>query len=52
MNQTKKSYQTPRLTVHGDASQLTQATRVGNKLDRSLPMDAPVSVALTSLKFS
>ena len=36
MNQTKKSYQAPRLTVHGDASQLTQATTTGTFLDRSL----------------
>ncbi len=52
MNQTKKSYQTPRLTVHGDASQLTQATRVGGVLDRTLPTDTPLSTVLTSLKVS
>ena len=52
MNQTKKFYQTPGLTVHGNASQLTQATRVGVMLDRSLPTDTPISVALESLKVS
>ncbi len=52
MNQTKKSYQAPRLTVHGDASQLTQATTVGNKLDRTLPADSPIGTVLTSLKVS
>ena len=52
MNQTKHSYQTPRLTVHGDASQLTQATTVGAVLDRALPEDTPVNVVLQSLKVS
>ena len=52
MNQSKKSYQTPSLIVHGDVSQLTQATTVGNKLDRTLPANAPASDALTSLKVS
>ena len=35
MKTTKKAYQAPRLTVHGDASQLTQATRTGARFDRS-----------------
>ena len=52
MNQSKKFYQTPSLTVHGDASQLTQATTVGAVLDRTLPTDTPISVVLTSLKVS
>ena len=41
MNQTKKSYQTPRLTVHGDASQLTQATKVGGFIDRAFGTPLP-----------
>ncbi len=49
MNQTKKSYQAPRLTVHGDASQLTQATTIGTKLDRSLSTGASIT---NSLKIS
>ena len=34
MNNTKKSYQAPRLTVHGNAAELTQATKSGNQFDR------------------
>ena len=49
MNQTKKSYQTPRLTVHGDASQLTQSTNVGTKSDRFLPDNTPITVVLQNL---
>ena len=41
MNQTKKSYQTPRLTVHGDAAQLTQASLVGSRIDRTLGTPLP-----------
>ena len=34
MKTTKKAYQAPCLTIHGDASSLTQATRSGNRFDR------------------
>ena len=40
-NPTKKAYQTPRVTVHGDATQLTQGTSVGNFTDRVFPADTP-----------
>ena len=43
MNQTKKSYQAPRLTVHGDAAQLTQATNTGARLDRTLGSAIPAN---------
>ena len=49
MNQTKKSYQTPRLTVHGDASQLTQSTKVGVRTDRAFPDNTPLGVILSNL---
>ena len=50
MNQTKKSYQAPRLTVHGDAAQLTQATRVGGFIDRKLgtPLPADGTILMAS----
>ena len=35
MKTTKKAYQAPCLTIHGDASQLTQATNAGTRFDRS-----------------
>lgn len=34
MNKIKKTYNAPRLTVHGNAAELTQATRVGTMFDR------------------
>ena len=43
MNQTKKSYQTPRLTIHGDAAQLTQETASGSRLDRVLGSPVPAN---------
>ena len=46
---TKKAYQVPTLTVHGDASQLTQATTVGTVTDRMFPSDTPLSVILQNL---
>ncbi len=32
----KKTYQAPRLIVHGTVAQVTQASRVGSKLDRAI----------------
>ena len=46
---TKKAYQAPTLIVHGDASQLTQMTKVGNFSDRMLPAGTPISVVLQNL---
>ncbi len=40
----KKSYQKPELIVHGTVAQLTQATTVGTKLDKTFPIGTPVSV--------
>jgi len=48
----KKSYQAPSLTVHGTVAELTQATNVGQKLDKTLAINTPISVVLTSLKTS
>ena len=33
----KKTYNTPSLTVHGNATELTQRTRNGNRLDIVTP---------------
>ncbi len=33
-NETKKVYTTPRVTVHGDASQITLETNSGGRYDR------------------
>ncbi len=35
-NETKKVYTTPRVTVHGDAAQITLQTTTGTKFDRNL----------------
>ena len=48
MKTTKKAYQAPRLTVHGDASQLTQATKTGARFDRSF--NDPITVGDPILK--
>ncbi|RYX82715.1 lasso peptide [bacterium] len=32
----KKTYKAPRLIVHGTVAQVTQASRVGSKLDRAI----------------
>ena len=40
----KKSYQTPRLTVHGTVTQITQATSSGPVLDKTFPVGTPVNV--------
>ena len=40
----KKSYQAPQLIVHGTVAQLTQATTVGTKLDKTFPVGTPISV--------
>ena len=40
----KKSYQTPQLIVHGTVAQITQATTVGTKLDKTYPVGTPVNV--------
>lgn len=40
----KKSYQTPRLTVHGTVAQITQATTSGLNLDKTFPIGTPVNV--------
>ncbi len=47
--QTKKAYQAPRLTVHGEVSEVTQSTMVGPRTDRVLPNDTPLSVVLQNL---
>ena len=46
MKNTKKVYTTPVLTVHGDASKLTQQTTQGNRFDREFNADA---VTLTNI---
>lgn len=43
-NTMKKSYQTPQLIVHGTVAQITQATTVGTKLDKTYPVGTPVNV--------
>lgn len=48
-NNTKKAYQAPRLTVHGEMTELTQRTRVGNVSDRVLPAGTPLSVIVQNL---
>ena len=50
MKTTKKAYQAPSLTIHGDASQLTQATNRGNRFDRQF--NAPATNLNQILKFS
>lgn len=45
----KKTYQAPRLVVHGTVAQMTQQTMTGSKLDRTLnagsvpPATLPIS---------
>ena len=39
----KKTYQAPKLIVHGDASQLTLLTKKGAKLDKTFATDTPLS---------
>lgn len=45
----KKTYQAPSLTVHGDASQLTQATKIGTLIDRTFPVTTPVAEVILAL---
>lgn len=53
MNNIKKSYQAPRLTVHGNATELTQATQNGNKFDRALGTAVtPAVIAQGLLQFT
>jgi len=42
----KKTYQTPRLTVHGTLAQVTQQTFKGSKLDRTLNAGTVISPSL------
>lgn len=38
----KKSYTTPKLTVHGDVEVITQANTTGGRLDAAFPAGTPV----------
>ena len=49
MKQNKKVYQAPKVTVHGDASQLTQLTKQGDFLDATFPTGTPLSQVTTKL---
>lgn len=46
---TKKAYQAPRLTVHGEVTELTQQTSVGNVTDRTFPTGTPLQTVLQNL---
>lgn len=50
----KKSYQAPRLVVHGTVAEMTQATTKGNLLDKTYTVNTPINVVdiPTSLKVS
>ncbi len=50
----KKSYQAPRLVVHGTVAEMTQATTNGARLDKTFTVNTPISVVdiPTSLKVS
>ncbi len=37
----KKSYESPRLVVHGDVEKVTQGTANGNFTDKQFPVDTP-----------
>lgn len=44
MQNNKKAYQAPSLTVHGDASQLTQANSNGPQLDATFVAGTPINL--------
>ena len=39
----KKSYKTPRLVLFGTVAQITQATQRGIFLDRTFPVNTPIT---------
>lgn len=43
MNNDKKSYEAPKLIVHGNVEEVTQMTKVGGALDRAFPNNTPLS---------